>query len=114
MISDQEAQAARITIPAMSTPPCLGPSATAPAADAVPLEPTVSPARVAPDLTGPRRPAESDRRPGLGHTVTAGRRIVDRSAPGCGETMRHRSPTARRRPRTVLSTARSPAVHSGG
>ncbi|MYS69277.1 hypothetical protein GTY88_02315, partial [Streptomyces sp. SID5926] len=61
MISDQEAQAARITVPAMSTPPCPGPSATAPAAAAVPLEPTVSPARAAPDLTGPRRPAESDR-----------------------------------------------------
>ncbi|GAA4978893.1 hypothetical protein GCM10023257_15670 [Streptomyces hyderabadensis] len=114
MINDQDAQAARITIPAVSTPPRLPPSATAPAADADPLAPTLSPARAAPDLTGPRRPAASGRRPGLGHTVTAGRRIGDRSAPGCGETMRHGSRTPRRRPRTVLSGARSPAVHSGG
>ncbi|BET51941.1 hypothetical protein RGQ21_69230 [Kitasatospora aureofaciens] len=114
MISDQEAQAARTTIPAVSAPPRLSPSATASAADAVPLAPTVPPARVAPDLTGPRRPAETGRRPGLGHTVTAGRRIGDRSAPGCGETMRHGPRAAPRRARTVLSAARSPAVHSGG
>ncbi|GHB38908.1 hypothetical protein GCM10010377_32110 [Streptomyces viridiviolaceus] len=61
VISDQAAQAPRIATPATSR---LTSSASRPSADVVPLEPTVSPAPVAPDPDGPRRPAGSGRATG--------------------------------------------------